>query len=706
MAKSFLWLSLLAAWLATAIAAASHEQDRMERIRKGSDLLAAKAAYGRFCVACHGENGEGADAAPGSRPRDFGSPAAVAELDRDAMIAVVREGHDDSVRDGWTENLDADSVAALVDYIRETFMLPAPVADASVGRRIYARTCSVCHGERGNAASWAKNSLNPPPRDFTSAKARKMSRRHMIAAVSYGSDKTAMMPFATQLTREEIASTVDYIRRAFMSVDVAGTEHSGGDAHERHARHGHTDSGSGPPDMAAPFPNGLVGDAREGGRFFEKNCAECHGEKGDGKGPRAYFMFKKPANFNSAASRAELNRPHLFKAVSMGVIGTEMSAWSKVLSDQAIANVAEYVFLAFIRGEDTESRNRTGEAPPAPIFERTADKKKLNGETVDAAEWRLGRRVYNSRCYFCHGYDGTARTTAAAVLRPPPRDFTKPPRLTRERIEKTVREGRPGTAMARFEGLLPKDEIAAVATFVENALVRRKIANTRYHTAANGWPDHRRRYGEAFPFVTGALSPEADPERLPAAARVGLEMYRESCATCHLPPTTDPARPPRDAVAESASHEAALDGFMARDSHDIEDGEEEYGAYGEYAEYDYAHGGEALEDTTRDIAASLSNATRDERAGAALYARNCAFCHARDGSGRNWIGRFLEPHPPDFSDPEVAARIARPSLTAVLRDGLAGTSMPAFGKVLDDRDIAALAAFLRRAFPVDGADAH
>ena len=63
-----------------------------------------------------------------------------------------------------------------------------------------------------------------------------------------------------------------------------------------------------------------------------------------------------------------------------------------------------------------------------------------------------GRKIYNFRCYFCHGYSGDARTLAAQMLDPVPRDFTsvtvEP--LSRENMLDAVRNGRPGTAMQSF----------------------------------------------------------------------------------------------------------------------------------------------------------------------------------------------------------------------------------------------------------------
>ena len=79
------------------------------------------------------------------------------------------------------------------------------------------------------------------------------------------------------------------------------------------------------------------------------NCATCHGKLGDGQGPRAYFMTAKPRNFLDDYSHVILNRPAIFNAATFGRPGTEMPAWGHVLSEQQIANVAEFVFEAFIQ---------------------------------------------------------------------------------------------------------------------------------------------------------------------------------------------------------------------------------------------------------------------------------------------------------------------------------------------------------------------
>jgi mono/diheme cytochrome c family protein len=101
-------------------------------------------------------------------------------------------------------------------------------------------------------------------------------------------------------------------------------------------------------DMSLPLPLGLKGDAAKGGIFYMENCFACHGIAGDGDGPRAYFITPPPRDFLLESSRQRLNRPALFEAISNGRFGTNMPAWKRVLSNQEMADVAEYVFQHFI----------------------------------------------------------------------------------------------------------------------------------------------------------------------------------------------------------------------------------------------------------------------------------------------------------------------------------------------------------------------
>jgi mono/diheme cytochrome c family protein len=110
----------------------------------------------------------------------------------------------------------------------------------------------------------------------------------------------------------------------------------------------HAKSATAIADMSLPMPLGLKGDPDKGGIFFMVNCSTCHGVSGDGNGPRAYFITPPPRDFLLETSRQRLNRPVLFEAIGNGRLGTNMPAWGKVLSNQEIADVAEFVFQNFI----------------------------------------------------------------------------------------------------------------------------------------------------------------------------------------------------------------------------------------------------------------------------------------------------------------------------------------------------------------------
>ena len=89
--------------------------------------------------------------------------------------------------------------------------------------------------------------------------------------------------------------------------------------------------------------------------------------------------------------------------------------------------------------------------------------------------------------------------------------------------------------------------------------------------------------------------------------------------------------------------------------------------------------------------------TAQEKEGEALYQskNGCAFCHAADGTGKSWIGTFLEPHARDLTQ---LHGMTQQRLEIVIRDGLEGTTMPAWRDVLSKKQRTAVAAYVMRVF--------
>jgi mono/diheme cytochrome c family protein len=88
----------------------------------------------------------------------------------------------------------------------------------------------------------------------------------------------------------------------------------------------------------------------------------------------------------------------------------------------------------------------------------------------------LGKTIYQKRCKVCHGVQGNAKSFAANALHPPPRNFTSAKskqELSRQRMIRSVTEGRPGTAMMAWKNNLSVREIQAVVDYIRHQLMHR-----------------------------------------------------------------------------------------------------------------------------------------------------------------------------------------------------------------------------------------
>lgn len=313
------------------------------------DDESAAAQYAKNCSVCHGDSGDGnSHAAAGLKPppRDFTDPALASQMTDERMTIAIRDGRPGTAMVAWGSVLDSTEISALVSYIAQNFISGSePINDQ--GAVVYQENCSVCHGDEGSGAIWGQESLSRAPRNFRTAESqRELSRKRMIAAVTHGLSGTPMPGFGTQLSSTQIDSVVEYIRREFMQVGVFTDAAVGAVVLPLSNR-----------DMDAPtdhhtlgIPNELTGNVASGRAAYMANCVPCHGSAGNGNGPRAYFIFPKPRNFLDPATQRRLNRPALFYGIKNGVIGKEMPAWGKVMSDQEIADIAEFVYREFVSG--------------------------------------------------------------------------------------------------------------------------------------------------------------------------------------------------------------------------------------------------------------------------------------------------------------------------------------------------------------------
>jgi len=152
------------------------------------------ALYHDFCSVCHGDEGDGKSHAQqglNPPPRDFTSPESALLLTPERIVHAIAEGVPGTAMSGWKSRLSEAQISALAEWMQSNFMLTSPLKSTSPGAEIYADYCSVCHGDNGRGAMWARDGLSPPPIAFTDeAKQASLSRDHMIDAVGFGAPVT------------------------------------------------------------------------------------------------------------------------------------------------------------------------------------------------------------------------------------------------------------------------------------------------------------------------------------------------------------------------------------------------------------------------------------------------------------------------------------------------------------------------------------
>lgn len=174
----------------------------------------------------------------------------------------------------------------------------------------------------------------------------------------------------------------------------------------------------------------VAADLKRGRQLYARNCASCHGPRGEGNGPGAAGLRPHPTNF--AAHEYTLDR--LGFALWNGVAGTAMPAW-RDLTPQELADLA-----AVIR----EFHDRASE--PARVSD-------------------AGRQTYEAQCAQCHGESGAGDGPASNRFAVSASNF-RTGRPAFETSLRAVREGVEGTAMAPWAPRLSNDDMRAVAEFV------------------------------------------------------------------------------------------------------------------------------------------------------------------------------------------------------------------------------------------------
>ncbi|MDB5104865.1 MAG: hypothetical protein JWP91_2554 [Fibrobacteres bacterium] len=154
------------------------------------------------------------------------------------------------------------------------------------------------------------------------------------------------------------------------------------------------------------LPTGLIG---RGEQVYQKDCAACHGDLGNGAGPAARFLSPKPRNFSTGMYKfrstpsGELpTDADLLRVLESGVPGTQMPPWKGILTLQERMDV-----IAYIKTFSSDFL----EAPAAPI----AIPEPPPSTPASVTE---GKMVYMlMECWSCHGGKGKGNGKSGQTLK-------------------------------------------------------------------------------------------------------------------------------------------------------------------------------------------------------------------------------------------------------------------------------------------------
>jgi mono/diheme cytochrome c family protein len=172
------------------------------------------------------------------------------------------------------------------------------------GAELFKQDCAGCHGVTGRGDGFVAQVLLRQPKDLA---ANRFSA-HLLSEVLWNGKRGTAMPSWRGLAPADLDAVAAYVLTLHPTVR---------------------------PDKTSPEA------LERGNQVFQKNCAQCHGVLGDGKGPAAANLIPEPANFKLKQPDFE----YVIRVVSEGIPGTGMPAWK-----EQIAESDRQALASFVRG--------------------------------------------------------------------------------------------------------------------------------------------------------------------------------------------------------------------------------------------------------------------------------------------------------------------------------------------------------------------
>ena len=224
-------------------------------------------------------------------------------------------------------------------------------ASADRGKVLYKEYCSQCHGAEGKGDGPAASGLSPKPAVHTSIPFEKIPMEYLYNVIYYGGrsvGKSPNMPYwGLTIGQQGVADVITYLKVTFkgtpqLAESIGGEGPSGVCPQPRQTKRA--------PGKFRKLKNPLEAskaNIQAGEKLYQETamplaCKQCHGEKGDGRGPMGAALNPHPRNFTCGETMNGLPDGQLFWIIKKGSPGTGMMAFSG-MPDNQIWQLISYI---------------------------------------------------------------------------------------------------------------------------------------------------------------------------------------------------------------------------------------------------------------------------------------------------------------------------------------------------------------------------
>jgi mono/diheme cytochrome c family protein len=255
-----------------------------------------------------------------------------------------------------------------------------------------------------------------------------------------------------------------------------------------------------------------------GKQLFGNYCAGCHGEKGDGNGPAARFLYPRPRDFTEAKFRLASTDNHaptdddLFGVVTRGMPGSAMFPFAHLGEDDRRALVAHVRQLTRdgLTDRSLQEAQKAGAEIDLDELHELVGKLTTPGPAIEVPDLpdagpesiARGQEHYLRLCKDCHGTtgqgDGVKDQRDDNGMPTRPRDFTRgifKSGRDPHRLYARIMLGMPGTPMPSSAMNLQPDGVGDLINFVlslSDPSAQAKLEHRRTRLLA-------RRYADTLP---------------------------------------------------------------------------------------------------------------------------------------------------------------------------------------------------------------